>query len=233
MNNALRNILAISIAILPINGIMIWYRLTQNENFSTSDMLIYPLLFGGASIILILLLNKYLIKDSFKETFNSGDGTWYWDIVVGIGLSVIYFIMFFLERATIYQWIPNNQPQNTELIDTMIELANNPLLLIIWFGPVLWIGVALFEELSRVFLLKCLWNINKNQEWHILAIFLASMLIGGVHLYQGLAGIISIALKSVVVSFYFYRYRRLLPLIISHVLYDGLQLAFFITQIQN
>jgi len=91
----------------------------------------------------------------------------------------------------------------------------------------------LFEELSRVFLLKCLWNINKNKEWHILAIFLASMLIGGVHLYQGLAGILTIALKSVVVSFYFYRYRRLFPLILSHVIYDGLQLAYFIAQFQN
>jgi len=110
MNSTFRNILAISIAILPINLIMIWYRLTQIESFSTSDMLVYPILFGGASIILILLLNKYLIKDSFKETFNSGDGKWYWDILVGIGLSVIYFVMFFLERATIYQWIPNNQP---------------------------------------------------------------------------------------------------------------------------
>ena len=233
MNKVLRNILAISIAILPINGIMIWYRLTQSESFSTSDMLVYPLLFGGISIMIILLLNKYLINASFKETFNNGDSAWYWDILAGIGLTVIYFIMFFLERITIYRWIPNNQPQNTELIDTVIDLANDPLLLIIWFGPVLWIGVALFEELSRTFMLKCLWNIDKSRNWHFMAILLASLLIGGVHLYQGTAGIISIALKSVVVSLYFYKYRRLVPLIISHALYDGLQLAFFIIQIQS
>jgi len=233
MNKTLNNILAISIAIIPINVIMIWYRLTQTENFSTSDMILYPLIFGGGISITILLLNKYLIKDSFRETFNSGRGAWSKDILIGLGLTVIYFIMFFLERASIYQWIPNHNPPNTELIDTMIDLANNPFLMIIWFGPVLWIGIAIFEELSRVFLLKCLWNINDNQNWHISVIFLASALIGILHLYQGTAGIISIGLKSVIMSFYYYRYRRILPLIISHGLYDGMQFAFFVIQFQN
>lgn len=233
MSKIIRNIIAISIAILPINIIMIWYRLTQTENFSTTDMTVYPLLFGGGTIILILLLNKYLLKDTFKETFNSGKGTWYWDILVGIGLCIIYFAMFYIERATLYQWIPNNKPANTELINVMIDLANSPLLMVIWFGPVLWIGIALFEELSRVFLLKTLWNMNDNKDWHLLAIFLASTLIGLVHLYQGTAGVISIALKSVVMSLYFYKYRRLLPLIISHGLYDGLQFAFFVMQFRE
>ena len=233
MTKTARNILAICIAILPINIIMIWYRLTQTDNFSTTDMIVYPLLFGGGISVLIWLLNKYLIKDSFKETFNSGKGIWYWDIAAGLGLTAIYFVMFFVERATLYQWIPNRNPPNTELIDTMADLANNPLLLLIWFGPVLWIGIALFEELSRVFLLKCLWNINENKNWHVVAIFLASTLIGVAHLYQGTAGIISIALKSVIMSFYFYKYRRIVPLIISHALYDGIQFAFFVMQFQN
>ncbi|MCF8265983.1 MAG: hypothetical protein K9I99_15895, partial [Melioribacteraceae bacterium] len=167
MNKILRNILAISIAILPINIIMIWYRLTQTENFSTTDMTVYPLVFGGGISLLIMYLNKYLIKDTFKETFNSGKGIWYWDILIGIGLTAIYFAMFFIERVTLYQWIPNHNPPNTELINTMVDLSNNPLLMLVWFGPVLWIGIALFEELSRVFLLKCLWNVNENKNWQI------------------------------------------------------------------
>lgn len=233
MSKTIRNILAISIAILPINLIMIWYRLTQTENFSTTDMTVYPLLFGGGTIMLILLLNKFLLKDTFKTTFNSGKGTWPWDILIGLGLTVIYFAMFFLERATLMQWIPNRNPPNTEIINVMIDLANSPLLMVIWFGPVLWIGIALFEELSRTFLLKCLWNTSDNKNWHITVIFLASALIGTVHLYQGLAGVISIGLKSIIMCFYFYKYRRLLPLVISHALYDGLQLAFFIIQFQR
>ncbi len=233
MNKTIKNVLAISIAILPINFIMIWYRLTQTENFTTTDMTLYPLLFGGGTIILILLLNKYLLKSSFKETFNSGKGLFHKDIIVGIGLTVVFFIMFFIERATLYRWIPNHNPPNTELINTMIDLANNPWLMIIWFGPVLWIGIALFEELSRTFMLKALWNISKNKDWQIIVIFLTSALIGFAHIYQGLAGVISIGIKSVVMCFYFYKYRRLLPLIISHGLYDGFQFLFFVLQFQN
>jgi len=212
---------------------MIWYRLTQTEGFSTKDMLLYPLLFGGGSIILILLLNKYLVKDTFKETFNSGKGNWYWDILAGLILTAIYFIMMYIERATLMRWLPRGSPPNREIINVMIDLANSPLLMVIWFGPVLWIGIALYEELSRTFLLKCLWNTADNKIWHITVIFLASALIGIIHLYQGLFGIISIGIKSVIMSFYFYKFRRLLPLVLSHGLYDGFQFAYFIMQIRQ
>jgi len=233
VNKITKNILAISIGILPINLIMIWYRLTQTVNFTTSDMIIYPLLFGGGSIILIILLNKYLIKNSVKTTFNPGEGTWYWDMLVGVGLTVIYFAMFFLERVTLMQWIPRNAPPSNEILNVLIDLANNPLLLVVWFGPVLWIGIALFEEISRIFLLKALWNISDNKHWEITAIVLASALIGTVHLYQGLSGVIGIGLKSLIMCFYFYKYRRIAPLVISHGLYDGLQFAFFVIQFQQ
>ncbi len=225
--------LAVSIAVLPVNFIMIWYRLHQTENFSTTDMTLYPLLIGGGSIILILLLNKYLLRTDFSSTFNSGKGTLAGDVFTGLGLTVVYYVMFFVERATLMQWLPRNDPPNTELINVMIDLANSPLLMIIWFGPVLWVGIALFEELSRTFLLKCLWNLKDSRNWHIAVIFLVSVLIGVTHLYQGMYGIISIGLKSVVMCFYFYKYRRLLPLVVSHGLYDGLQFAFFILQFRG
>jgi hypothetical protein len=37
-------------------------------------------------------------------------------------------------------------------------IAHNPLLIAIWLGPVVWIGVA-FEELTRVFMLNRLWKV--------------------------------------------------------------------------
>ena len=50
---------------------------------------------------------------------------------------------------------------------------------------------------------------------------------------EGLYGIITIGLKSLVAGFYFYRYRRMLPLIVAHGVYDGLQFAYFISQFQR
>ena len=68
---------------------------------------------------------------------------------------------------------------------------------------------------------------------NVLTWTLVSTLIGFAHIYQGTAGIISIGIKSVVACAYFYKYRRILPLIISHGLYDGLQFMFFVLQFQN
>jgi len=114
----------------------------------------------------------------------------------------------------------------------LVELAHDPLLMAIWFGPVLWIGIALFEELSRIFLLNCLWSLSKKISWHIIVIILASVIIGVTHLYQGYYGIVTIALKSIVAAAYYYKYRRILPLIIAHGLYDGMQFAVLMVQLQ-
>ena len=231
MNLTSRSLLAVAIAVLPINIFMIWYRLSVGASFTTAEMVFYPLIIGGGISILIYLLNKYLLKANFRETFNNGVGSWMTDIVIGIGLTVLYFLMFYIERQTLYQWIPNNQQHNDDILNTIRDLAGDPWMMVLWFGPVLWIGVALFEELSRVFMLKCLWNVNKDKIWEVVVIFLTSALIGMAHIYQGTAGAISIGLKSVVVCIYFYKYRRFLPLVISHALYDGIQFAALMIEI--
>ena len=64
-----RSLISLGIAILPINIIMIWYRLNQTENFTTQDMWLYPLLFGGSTILIILILNKYFLSSDFNSNF--------------------------------------------------------------------------------------------------------------------------------------------------------------------
>ena len=71
-----------------------------------------------------------------------------------------------------------------------------------------------------------------NENCPFLAIPLTSILIGSVHLYQGLAGIIGIGIKSVIFCIYYYKHRRIFPLIISHVLYGGLQFAYLVMQLR-
>jgi hypothetical protein len=62
MKKVIRNIIAICFAILPICTIMIWYRLTQTESFTSKDMTVNPLLFDGSSIVLILKQSNKGIK---------------------------------------------------------------------------------------------------------------------------------------------------------------------------
>lgn len=232
MNQTLKNLLAIAVGILPINVIMIWYRLTQTDTFTTIDMLVYPLLFGGGNIVLILVLNKFLLKQKIKD-FNPGSGKWYWDITAGIILTIIYFGLLIIEQKTITDYLPQAKPASQELINLLVDLANNPVLLAIWLGPVVWIGVALFEELQRIFFLNCLWKLSGNHYWQLFTIFLVSVIWGVTHLYQGTFGIISVSIQGLVMSLYYYRYRRIWPLIVSHALYDSVQIMMMVIQIRS
>ncbi len=232
MNQTLKNLLAIAVGILPINVIMIWYRLTQTDTFTTIDMLVYPLLFGGGNIVLILVLNKFLLKQKIKD-FNPGSGKWYWDITAGIILTIIYFGLLIIEQKTITDYLPQAKPASQELINLLVDLANNPVLLAIWLGPVVWIGVALFEELQRIFFLNCLWKLSGNHYWQLFTIFLVSVIWGVAHLYQGTFGIISVSIQGLVMSLYYYRYRRIWPLIVSHALYDSVQIMMMVIQIRS
>ena len=161
MKKNTKYVLAVAIGVLPMYLIMIWYRLAYETVFTTSEMLAYPMIFGGGSIVVILMLNHYLLKGKLKD-FNTGEGTWYTDVLVGLALTAVYFAMTFIEQRTLAGWLPAGPPPSPELFDMLRDLIQNPLLLAIWLGPVLWIGVVLFEELSRTFFLNCLWKVNKN-----------------------------------------------------------------------
>ncbi len=232
MHNRLKYVIAILIGVLPLYIWMIWYRLTHDPVFETYELLAYPLIFGGGNIILILLLNKHFLKQA-PRAFNSGKGSIATDIFTGIVLTVVYFVLFFIDRVTIANWLPQGPPPSTELIDLMVSLSQNPVLLAIWLGPVVWIGVALFEEISRTFFLLCLWKLSDKKQWIYTAILIVAVVLGVVHLYQGLFGIVSIGIKGLVMGFYYYKYRRILPLVISHALYDSIQVIFFINQFSN
>jgi membrane protease YdiL (CAAX protease family) len=193
-------------------------------------MLVYPLILGGGNILLILALNRYLLKEKITD-FNPGKGKWYWDFLISLVLTAIYFLLMVVEQATIAQLLPKGRPPSQEVINMMIGLANNPILLAIWLGPVVWIGVALFEELGRVFFLNCLWRLSKNKYWELIAVIFVASLWGFAHLYQGAFGIISVSIQGLIMGFYYYRYRRIWPLIISHALYDSIQVIMFVVQV--
>jgi len=209
---------------------MVWYRLTNTEGFTVLDMLIYPLIFGGGWILIILAVNKYLLKQKINE-FNPQKGKWYWDILSGLGLTGVYFILQFIEIATLGNILPQGKQPSQEALNLMIGLANNPIWLAIWLGPVVWIGVAIFEEVQRIFFMNCLWRFSRNRYWKLSAILLVAIVWGFMHFYQGAFGIISVTIQGLVMGFYFYKFRRIWPLIISHAIYDSIQILMFVAQV--
>jgi len=221
----IKSVIALTIiAFIPF-GLMIWIRMHQSSGFATRELIIYPLLFGGLSICVLYILKKYFLKEELSD-FNSKPGKWYSDLGWGILLTFIYFVLFFVERSTLTRLLRFNS--NTELLQLMLDMREKPILLILWFGPVLWIGIALYEELIRVFILTSLWKWSNNIIWITKVIVFTSILIGLTHWSQGSYGIVTIAIKSLVTGIFFYKKRRLMPLVYAHVLYDGLQVAMLL-----
>ena len=223
-----RNLMAAGIGVLPVYLGLLIYRLSGAADFSPTEMILFPLVIGGVFSLLILVLNRILRKETFRSTFNPGKGSLPLDVAAGAALTAVSFALLYLARRTLYVWLPPAGPPVTGVGETISYMADRPLLLAVWFGPVLWIGIAGFEELSRVFLLVCLWELSDRIRWHVVVLVAISFLIGLVHIYQGWAGVLSLGLKSLIMGFYYYRTRRFLPLVLAHALYDGVQFALLL-----
>jgi hypothetical protein len=206
-------------------GLMIWYRSHQTSGFASIELIVYPLLFGGLGICVLLLLKRYFLEEPLRD-FNSAPGTIGSDILWGLALTAIYFLLFYIERHTLSGLLAFRP--NMELLGLMLDMREHPWMMLVWFGPVLWIGIALYEELVRAFLLTGLWSFSKNLAWAVAAIVIAAALVGLTHWSQGPYGIVTIALKSFVTGVFYFSRRRLLPLVLSHVLYDGLQVGMLL-----
>ena len=221
----IKSLLALTLIVAIPFGFMIWYRSHQSTGFASIELILYPLIFGGGSIIILYLLKKYFLKENISD-FNSANGNLSTDIIWGLGLTIMYFILFYVERATLSNILSFRS--NQELLNLMLDMRKNPVLLVLWFGPVLWIGIALYEELIRVFILTTLWQYSKSQFLIFFVIVISALIIGFAHWSQGSYGVVTIAIKSIVSGYFFFKVRRLLPLIIAHVLYDGIQVALLL-----
>lgn len=206
-------------------GLMVWYRIHQSSPFASIELIVYPLLFGSIGIAAVVLLKRYYLGEPLSD-LNRGAGGLTADVLWGIVLAVACFALFFLAQATLRDMLEFRP--NEELLGLMLDMRAHPWMVVIWFGPVLWIGIALYEELVRAFLLTELWSFSDNKAWALLVIIAAAILFGLVHWSQGPYGIVTIAIKSTVIGLFYWRIRRLLPLVIAHVLYDGLQVGAFL-----
>lgn len=221
----LKTLISLFIVVLIPFSIMLWFRMHQTSGFASRELILYPLVFGGGGIVILILLKKFFLNEKLKD-FNPGKGNILQDVGWGLILTIAYFILFYIERATLMGVLEFRS--NTELLGLMLDMRRSPLLIILWFGPVLWIGIALYEELIRVFVLDSLWKLSSNTSWIVASMIITSLLIGFAHWSQGPYGIVTISIKSMLACFFFYRFRRIFPLILAHVLYDGIQVAMLL-----
>lgn len=214
------------VSLLVVAGIpavlMLWYRIHQASAFASIELIAYPLLFGSIDIAAVVLLKRHYLGETLSD-LNRGAGRLVTDITWGLGLAAACFALYFLAQVTLRELLEFRP--NEELLGLMLDMRAHPWMVVVWFGPVLWIGIALYEELVRAFLLTELWSFSESKAWLAVVIVGAGLLFGLVHWSQGPYGIVTIAIKSMVIGLFYLRVRRLFPLVLAHALYDGLQVG--------
>jgi hypothetical protein len=181
------------------------------------------LYYTGLAVVMIpaiLLLQRYLCGQRVAE-LNLRPGVWWRDILLGAVLAAVTLGTTLLLQGPLLARFP---PQDMAAMDAFFrEFVSSPQLFLLMMGPVLVISAAVFEELTRVFVLNHLWQVNPSAVWRWLAILLSAALFGLAHLYQGPAGVINAALNGLLLAVAYALFGRVVPLIVAHYLYDAIQ----------
>jgi membrane protease YdiL (CAAX protease family) len=224
-------VLAAFAAAAPMAAVSLWTYLLRDGPVTLNEMLLAPMLIGGGLIFWILFLHVLVCGDG-PAGLGFRVGRPWLDVGLGVGLTVVLLAYHFGFGATVARLLPPRPPVE-EVIELISGLARNPLLLAVWLGPVVWIGVALFEELMRAFLLRRLWRVWGGPVGRWVVMLVVSALIGVAHGYQGSAAIVSIGIMSVFKGWVFMRTGRIRALIVAHALYDSAQMVLAVIIIRQ
>lgn len=225
------HLLAVLAVILPMAALAIWMYLLRDSAPGVSEFFLGPLLFGGGMIFWMIYLHVVACSDSLSALGFGRDGFWR-DTLVGLIMGFGLLGLKFLTTPWLNSLFTPSPPSE-EIFRLIQTVASDPWLLGLWLGPVVWIGIAGFEEFWRVFVLRRLWLVfpGRLAAWPVLLV--ASALVGLVHGYQGPAAILSIGFKSVLMGWYFMKTRRIRPLVVAHAVYDSLQIVMAVMEIKS
>jgi membrane protease YdiL (CAAX protease family) len=214
-------LLALALVFLPYLHAL-WIHLT-GRGLSVAELFLYPLLLGGAEVAIILILIRLVFRERVGD-LNRKPGRWFRDIASGLLLLVVSFAVMLLHSVLLAPLLPQPAAPPAVVTNLLHVLSKSPVLLVVWLGPVVWIGVALFEELSRVFFLDRLWKLWPGPTGRWTAVVLSAGIWGVVHIYQGLSSVVSVFLLGLVYALYYLRFGRVWPLVIAHALFDSVQI---------
>jgi membrane protease YdiL (CAAX protease family) len=224
-------LLCVLALLVPMAAVALWSSLPQRGDVTLPEMFVGPMLGGSALIFWILFLHLVVCGDGL-QVFGFLRPRPGLDALLGIGLAAMMFAVQFTFGVTAARLFPPSPPA-PQILELISGVARNPLLLALWLGPVVWIGVALFEELARVFLLRRLWLIWSGVAGRWGTILIVSAAIGLVHAYQGPAAVATIGLQSAFLGWVFLRTGRIRALILGHALYDSVQIVFAVVMIRQ
>ncbi len=218
-------------AAAPLIVLSVWMYGVREASLTLHEMLAWPLIGGGILMLWVLFVHVAVCGDRPAALGLRADRLGLEGLLGVAGgcllLALNFAIVGFLRR------IFPPEPPPPEIIELFDGLSRSPGLLALWLGPVVWVGVACFEELWHVHLLRRLWRVWPGPLGRWAVIFFAAALVAGLHLYQPPSVMLSIGLLSLIKGWYFLATGRFWSLVIAHALFDSLQIVAAVVAIRG
>ena len=209
--------LAVAIGALPYTLATLFP--SQGDHAVNLNGMILSIVTWSSIIITILLLLRFLSGERPRD-LNLQPGTWWKDILVGLGLSAITLTLLFLLSDALTRLFPQ---RSFVVRDLFTEVFQNPWLFALWIGPGILSAAGIGEELLRAFVLSRLWKLTSSKAWRWITVLSYAVLFGLGHIYQGPQGMIMAGVYSLFMSAYYLRYGRFSAMMIAHYLHDVVQ----------
>lgn len=166
----------------------------------------------------LYLIYRFVCRQPLSR-LNRKPGSLRTDLLAGL---LLFVALLFLCRAFYwlqYAVIPLESSGSVEEIHG--QAAVNPWSVLMLVGPYSFLAAGMMEEFNRVFLLERAWALWPGQVSGAIMIALSTLLFGMCHYYQGLVGVVNTAFFGLLLALYYYRFGRILPMIIAHGIYTA------------
>ena len=220
-------LLAVVMGVLPLYSSLIIYQLRREQPFSTQAFIFYLAVIAPLTIVIVLLLLRFLCGENPRD-LNRRPGKLSSDLLAALILSPVILVANVTSTYFLSELLPESA-SNTSVRNLFVEVAGNPRLLVLFVGPLIFLGAA-SEEVIRVFLLSRLWKVWPSTTGKSVTVVISACLFGLIHVYRGPVTAAWTAICGLIMALYYLRFGRAVPLILAHYLTNALQVVVVAVQ---
>lgn len=225
MKRQYRYIIALAIIIVPFYLVAILQKiLFTQEQILVEEYLGYYMLFGIVGISIVLLSNKFILKQKLTVFRNSNSKIIAEFVLTGVILSTFYLLKS-IEAISYGIWF-NEVSDITVVNELFSKIFDNTLYSILIIGPFSWFN-EIFSALSVGFILINLWHFSEKKIWVWCSILFTGTILAIVQINLGIPEMINSFIVIVVSGYIFYKYRSILPLLFASIILQTIDLASF------
>lgn len=220
MTLSARSRLAISLGVITLNWVLRIPTSTVPPHVpGTMGELVWAVVRDKVSTLVVIFFLLWLQKERVGQ-LGVTKRDWLKHILIGCAYGTVMFIALNVVLTSVLESFIPKPPANGPSIMALFADSRNliPMLLIGIFGG------GFVEELERVF------QITRFEQWKgrtglTIGVVVSSIMFGAAHLYQGLAGAISIVVSGLAFSLLYLRRRSALEPIAAHAFSDVLAMV--------